>query len=163
GAITGDASGDDYARKIKSPCQLLAGIIKPARQFHAAVLPINHAFDAVERVAFGNAVADAAAVGDLAPVVPVPIVIQVHHPAAGRRDQVAVVFNAELSFGEDPDLAFDLFARPGDHAGKALLLKRNEPLIVVDRDETLLQVPLEFLKVDGFHVSAVPPCQVTGI
>ncbi len=73
-------------------------------------------------------IADKAVVGDLLEVVPILEQLEIEDQAAGRRDELALIFDADLPFGKYPELALELLLRPGLHAGKTTLLQRDHLL-----------------------------------
>ena len=83
--------------------------------------------------AVGPVIADVAVVGDLVEVVPFLVQLEVENQAAGGRDQLALVLDADLPFGKYLELAFELLLRPGSMPGKQRFCRATTPSQSVGR------------------------------
>jgi hypothetical protein len=82
--------------------------------------------------------------------VPVLVQFEVKDQAGGGGNEAALVFDADLALGENPDLALELFLGPRVHGGKAAALERNHIFPIRAAQLADDQVFLEFFEVD-FH------------
>jgi hypothetical protein len=137
--------------RIFSPAEVLAGVVQAAGELHPAKFGMHHDLDAIQRVAARIVVANVAGIRDDLPVVPFQRRVVVQHKAAGRGNQFAVTLDAQLPFGKQADLAFDLFPFPGLHAGEAESLHLDEFVEVVHRQLAKTNGPLVFLQINRFH------------
>ena len=129
--VAGDPAADDHPLQVPLAANLLSYVVNPPRELHAAKLGIDHDLDAVERVALRIVIADVAVVGNFLPVVPGGLRIVLDDQAARRSRQLSVDLDADLPFGKDLQLAFDLVAGPGLQPRKAPQMHLHQRVVIL--------------------------------
>ncbi len=130
--VAGDAPTDDDPAQVALAADLLARVVQPPRQAVAAELGVDHDLDPVHGIAVGIVVADVAVVRDLFPVLPLGVEVVIDDQARRRRDDVAVVLDADLPLGEIFELALEMLALPRQHAREAGQLQLDQGVEVAD-------------------------------
>ena len=83
---------------------------------------------------------------------PVLVQLEIEDEAAAGRDQLALIFDADLAFGENGQLALELLPRPDVvHGGKALPLQGHHVFVIAGPQRPDDQVLLEFFQVQFGH------------
>ena len=96
----------------------------------------------------GLVVPDVSVVGNGVERVPVLVHLEVEDQAARRRDELALILDADLALGKDGELAVELLLGPRLHARKAALLERDDALPVLRTERPHDEVLFELLQVD---------------
>ena len=68
---------------------------------------------------------------NVSPIMLFPVQIKVDDEAAGGSDHGSFIFDADLAFSKDAQLALDLFPRPRFHAGETFVLDPHQLIIVL--------------------------------
>ncbi len=114
-AVAGNTPAQDDLLEVEVHAQFLARVVQAAGQAQFAVVGMDEHVDAVERVAVGVVVAQAAVADDLPVGVLVPEAIVVDDHADRRGDDLALGLDAELALAEHLELPREDLALPRTH------------------------------------------------
>jgi hypothetical protein len=119
-------AGNQDAFEPEFADEVFAGLVQSGTDLHAAVVRVNHDFDAVQVLAVWVMVADVSFTADVLERVVFFVGVKVEDEAARAGHESAVDLHDNLPLGEMAQVAGQLGLFPRPHAGKAILLQGND-------------------------------------